>query len=500
MEKEEKVIKENENLTSREQNFSNGLAGKTVNGMVWKFLEKFGSQIMMLVIQIVLARILLPEEYGLVGLLSVFISISDVIILQGLTTALIQKKNPDETDFSSVFFANLVISILLYLVLFFLSPLIAQFYNEPLLTDIMRILSLNIIIGAIPAVHNAVLSRDLDFKKSFFRRMADVLAQGIVGITLAVLGWGVWAMVFSKVVGTAIGAMVLCVTVRWRPKKLFSFVSVKSLFSFSSKILGTNLLNTIFNNINSLIIGKFYTPTDVGHYQRGQQIPQVTMGALDGSMTEVLYPAFSKAQSDLAVLKNALRKSVNMSMFVVLPVLMGLLVVAEPLTLILLTEKWLPSVPFMQLTCVACMFWPLSHRTHALNALGKSGVTFKISIIGKAITLIAIFVCVGFGIYAIMIGTIIASTINLFITSCFVKKHIGYTLMELAKDVLPSLTLSLVMGAGVYALSLLRLNLYLQLVIQVILGCVIYVLGAYIFKFKAFNTALAYIKKLIKKK
>lgn len=475
------------------------VARQTVNGMVWKFFEKIGAQMMQLIIQVVLARLLLPEEYGLVGLLTIFISISDVFILQGLTTALIQKKNADDMDFSSVFFANIFMSLILYGVLFALAPVIASFYNQPSLINITRVLSLNIIIGAFPAVHNAILSRELDFRKSFFRNIANVLTQGIVGITLACLGWGAWSMVFSKVSGTLIGAIVLWLTVKWAPKRMFNLRRVRSLFSYSSKVLGTNLLNTIFNNMHALIIGKYYSPIEVGYYQRGQQIPQTIMTSLDGSMTEVLYPAFSKTQNDLVFLKAALRKSINVSMFVVLPILVGLLVVAKPLTLVLLTEKWLPSVPFMQFSCIICMFWPLSHRSHALNAIGKSDVTFKLSLIGKGITLLSIFIFLPFGIYALMIGTIMASFISMWITSLVIRKHIGYTIKEMAIDILPSLCLAVTMGAIVFCVQFIGLADIWQLLIQVPLGALIYIVGAKAFKMESFeyiwNLAKSFLKK-----
>ncbi|MDD4772395.1 MAG: lipopolysaccharide biosynthesis protein [Eubacteriales bacterium] len=478
---------------------NNNLTQQAFSGMIWKFLEKIGGQGIQFIIQIVLARLLLAEEYGLVGLLTIFIAISDVFILQGLTTALIQKKNADDIDFSSVFFANIVISLLLYAILFLIAPLIAIFYNEPQLVNIMRVLSLNVIIGAIPAVHNAILSRNLDFKKSFYRNIANTLTQGIVGITLALLGFGVWALVYSKIAGTMIGAIVLWITVCWKPRKVFSVKRIKKLFSFSSRILGTNLLNTIFSNIHSLIIGRYYTASDLGYYQRGQQIPQMAMGAVDGSMTAVLYPAFSKIQNDMALLNKALRRSIKTSMYVVLPVLFGFLATARPLTLILLTEKWLPSVPFMQLACIVCMFWPLSHRTHALNAIGKSNVTFKLSLIGKSITLILIFACIHFGIYAIMLGSIGASCVTLFITTYFVNKHIGYSLKELAADVIPSLLLSITMCGAVLLLGTLDINIYILLGMQILLGILIYISGSILLKFDSYHYLLNYVKRLFKK-
>ncbi len=476
------------------------LQKRALGGMVWKFLEKICGQGMQLVIQIVLARLLLPEEYGLVGLLTIFITISDVFILQGLTTALIQKKNADEKDYSSVFFANILMSCVLYAILFLIAPIIADFYNEPSLTGIMRILSLNVLFGAFAAVPNAILSRKLDFKKSFLRNISNVSVQGIVGITFAFLGAGAWAMVYSKVFGTLVGALVLMATVNWWPKLTFSLERVKKLFSFSSKILATNLLNTVFNNIHSLIIGKAFNTAELGYYQRGQQTPQTVMTSLDGSMTEVLYPTFSKLQNDLKAMKVAISKSISISMFIVLPAMFGLIAIAEPLTIVLLTEKWLPSVPFMQLSCVICMLWPLSHRTHALNALGKSNVTLKLSLIGKSITLVLIFICLPIGIYAIMIGSIISSLINLLISSYYVKKYIGYTLFDIIKDVMPSFILAAIMSVSVYAVRLIPMAPILVLILQIIVGVGIYLFLCSMFRPKPYTVLLNMLKRILSSK
>lgn len=458
------------------------LKSKTLSGIVWKFAEKAGAQLMQVIIQIVLARLLLPEEYGLVGLLTIFIAISDVFILQGFTTALIQKQDADKVDFSSVFYANLIMSILIYVILYLCSPIVAKFYNEMQLTNIMRVLSVNVIIGALSAVHNAVLSRNLEFKKSFYRNIANIATQGIVGITLAYLDYGVWAMVLSKVAGILVGCIVLWITVRWYPQKYFSLRRLKILFSYSSKILTTNLLNSIFNNIHSLIIGRYYTTADLGYYQRGQQIPQATMTSFDGSMTEVLYPAFSKVQNDIHLLKKAVRRSIKTSMYIAVPILFGILATARTFTVIFLTDKWLPSVPFMQLSCVVCMFWPLSHRTHALNALGKSNVTLKLSLIGKSITLFSILICVSFGIYAIMIGTIISSCISLGITTYYVNKYLHYSFRELISDIFPSLLMGSIMCIVVLGIGFLNLPIILILIVQVLGGIFSYLLESIITK------------------
>ena len=478
---------------------NDNLKSRAISGMIWKFAEKIGTQGIQFIVQIVLARLLLPEDYGLVGLLTIFITICDVFVLQGFTTALIQKKDADKIDFSSVFYANIIMSALLYIILFFSAPLIAAFYNEPQLVSITRVLSLNVFLGAFSAVHNAIMSRSLEFKKSFIRGLSNVLTYGVVGLVLALLNFGAWSLVYAKLAGVFVGGITLWITVKWLPTFDFSLQRIKKLFRFSSKILGTNLLNTIFNNIHSLIIGKFYNQADLGYYQRGQQIPQTIMTAVDGSLNEVMYPTLSILQNDLVALKSALRRSIRTSMYLVLPILFGLLVTAEPLTLVLLTEKWLPSVPYMQLACVVCMFWPLSARTHALNAIGNSGLTFKLSLVSKAITLALILACVKFGIYAIMLGTIFASCITFFITSYFVKKYINYSFKETLYDIVPSLILSLSMAFVVYLVRLASLHHLFCLFIQIFIGVFFYISFSLIFKIDSLNYIISFLKKLTNK-
>lgn len=480
---------------------NNSLKQRALSGMVWKLAEKIGMQGMQFVIQIVLARLLMPSEYGIIGLLTIFITVSDVFILQGFTTALIQRKNADDLDFSSVFFANIVVSLVIYIVLFLIAPFVEAFYNMPKLTSFMRILSLNVVFGAIGAVHNAILSRNLDFKKSFYRNTINVITQGAVGIGFAICGFGAWSLVFSKISGTFVGSMVLLATVKWRPKLKFSFDRIRSLFGFSSKVLTTNLLNTIFNNIHSLVIGRYYTSAQLGYYQKGQQIPQAFMTAVDGSFNEVLYPALSSIQNDMLAVKNALRRSMKTSMYIVLPMLLGVIAVAEPLIVVLLTDIWIEAVPFMQLQCLICVFWPLSARTHALNAIGKSDVTLKLSVISKILTVVFIAICIKFGIYAIMLGTVLTSLISFWITSFYVNKYIGYSLGELFLDLLPSIVLSIFMMACVYAVGLLFVNNILaQLCLQIIVGVMVYVFGSIIFRVDSFAYLLDIVKKFVLKK
>lgn len=472
---------------------------KVLSGIIWKFMEKAGMQIAQFIIQLILARLLLPEDYGLIGLLNIFILVSDVFIQQGFTTGLIQKKRADELDFSSVFYVNIIMALFIYFILYLASPWIASFYQEKRLINITRILSLNIVFGSFSAVHNAILTKKLDFKKSFIRNAFNIITQGIVGIILAMLGFGVWALVLSKIFGTIVGTCVLVLTVNWKPKLLFSMNRINSLFKYSSKVLSTNLLNTIFNNVHSLIIGKYFTSLDLGFYQRGQQIPQTLMNVIDGSLNEVLYPTLSIVQENKIKLKNTLRKSMSISMFICAPLMLGLLVISKDLTLVLLTEKWLESVPYMQLACIVCLFFPFSARMHALNAIGRSDITFKISIISKTVTLISIFSFINFGIYAIMYATIFSSCILVGLVSYYVKKYIDYTYKELLFDVIPSFLICLIMLVFINLINFFSLKVILKLLLQIVVGMIVYITFSFVFKVKSLKYIVKWIYNFSKK-
>lgn len=477
---------------------SEDIKGRAFSGFIWKFMEKAGVQILQIAIQIVLARLLLPEDYGLIGLLTIFIAVSDIFIQYGFSTGLIQRKDVTEEHLSSVFYVNMAMSILLYGLLFAVAPLVSLFYSEEQLTNLLRVLSLVLIIGASFTVHNAILSRELEFKKSFFRNIFNLVTQGVVGIACALNGFGVWSLVYSKLAGTIVGALVMYVTIKWHPKLVFSYSAIKSIFSFSSKLLGSYLLNCIYNNIHTIIIGRFFTKTDLGFYQRGQQIPQASISAIDGSLNEVLYAATSRIQDNLDKVKSGLRRSLKTSMFISLPILMGLFAMADTLTIVLLTEKWNGSIPFMRLACIMCCFYPLSARTQALNAIGKSGTTFKINITSKMMTILFMFLFIPLGIYAIMSATILAYCIIFFIEQFFVKKFINYSIKELAADLCNTIFSTLIMSVLVYLVGFGVENIYLRLVVQLLTGIVCYGGISVLFKNETLLYLLNYVKVIIK--
>lgn len=455
---------------------------QSIIGLIWKFIEKAGTQVISFVVQIILARILIPEDYGLIGYLTIFITLSEVFIQQGFTTALIQKSNIDELDFSSVFYINIIISIIIYVICFWSAPFVSKFYNIPELISVMRVLMISVIIGAFSAVQTAIISRTLDFKKSLYRGLLNIIIYGSIGIILAFHDFGVWSLVYARLAGALVGCIVLWIVVDWRPKMCFSIKRIKILFNYSSKLLGANIFSTFFSNLSTIVIGKVYSSTALGYFQRGQSIPQTIMTSIDGSISEVMYPTFSLLQNEKVTLKSALRRTIKLSIFIVLPILVGLLVVSEDLTILLLTEKWLPSVPYMQVMCIYCSLWPFNALTHAMNALGESGLTFKLLLISNIICLCIMVALIRYGVIWIIVGSIISSAIYYYMIMRYVKHFLEYSLLELMKDILPEIIVAVLMGVSVWIIGEMIESLYIRLIIQIILGVVIYFCGCCLIK------------------
>lgn len=472
------------------------IGNKTIAGFGWKFFEKISYQVINLAIQIVLARILMPDDYGIIALLAIFMAIGDTFIKNGFTTAIIQKKDADCLDLSTVFWGNIILSVTLYAILYISAPAIALFYKQSILVDITRVLSLNLVIGGICAVHFAIIAKNIEFKKSYVVNLVNVLIIGLVGILLALKGYGAWALVFSVLSGSFISGIVLFVLVKWHPRLIFSFERLRSLFSYSSKVLASNMLNTIFNNIHILIIGRFFSNASLAYYQRGQALPQSIMNSVDGSFSEVMYPAYSLIQDDKERLIGAIRKALQMSMFVCLPMMFCLCAMSENLTLILLSAKWIDSVPFMQLSCIICAFWPLSTVSHAVNAIGRSGLTLKINIISKFSILFFIIVCIPFGVFAIMVGSLLSSIVMVFISFHYYKKAIDYGIRNVISDIRLSFFNALIAALIIYAISFLNLNIYLETFLQLLTGIMCY----WAFSVLTSNGAYYAIESIIKQK
>ena len=471
-----------------------------ISSLIWKFLERGGVQGVQFVLSIVLARLVSPDDYGVIALILVFIQIATVFIQSGFNTALIQKKDSDDTDFSSIFYLSLFVALLCYVVLFFAAPFIANFYKQEILTPVIRVISFTLFFGAVNSVQNAYVSKTMQFKRFFYSSMGAVLGSGIVGVILAYKGFGVWALVAQQLVRDILTCLILWFTVKWRPKFLFSFERVKILFSFGWKLLCSGLLDSIFRNAYSLIVGKVYDSQTLGYFNRGHQFPQVIATNLDGSIQSVMLPTLSANNDNVQEVKRITRRSISTSAFVLMPCMFGLAAVAEPLVKVLLTDKWLDCVPFLQLACISYALYPIhTANLTGINALGRSDIFLKLEIIKKCVTVLNILITLPLGIYAMAIGQVISGFISTFINAFPNKKLMGYSYFEQWKDLIPSFLLSLIMAGIVWSMNFLQIEPLILLILQIIVGIMIYILLSKLFKVEVYAYFINTIKGFVKK-
>lgn len=466
-----------------------------ISSLMWKFLERGGVQGVQFVLSIILARLVSPSDYGIVAILLVFIQIANVFIQSGFNTALIQKKNSDDVDFSSIFYLSLVIAAILYVILYFTSPFISIFYKQEDLTIFLRIISLTLFFGAVNSVQNAYVSKTMQFKRYFVSSMGAVTGSGILGIVFAYKGFGVWALVIQQISKDVLTCFILWFTVKWRPKFVFSFERVKSLFGFGWKLLCSGILDTIFRNIYNLIVGRIYNSEILGVFNRGHQFPQVIATNLDGSIQSVMLPAISNKNDNIEEVKRMTRRSISMSAYLLMPCMFGMAAVAESLVKLLLTDKWLPCVPFLQLACFSYAIYPIhTANLTGINALGRSDIFLKLEIIKKTITVINILVTLPFGIYAMAIGQVVAAVISSFINAFPNKKLMNYSYFEQLKDLLPSFIVSIFMAVCVWSLKFISLPSSILLLLQISLGFILYIIFSKVFKLETFYYLINTVK------
>ena len=463
----------------------------------WKLMERFGVQCVQFVLQIILARLLDPEHYGVLSMMVIFTTLADVFIQKGFNTALIQNKDVTEEDYSSVFWVSLGIAGILYVVLFFAAPFIAVFYNMPDIVQPLRVLSLMLIPGALNSVQLARVSRELDFKQVFRSNIGGMIFAGLAGITLAYCGAGLWALVAQTLLNTVFACIVMFATVKWRPRLVCNFTRVKVLFAFGWKLLVSSLLDTLYQDLRSLVIGKKYDADTLGYYNRGKQFPQFVINAINGTVQSVMLPAMSAQQDEPEKVKTLMRSSISISSYIIFPMMAGLAAVAPALIELLLTEKWLPCVPYMQIYCFTLAFYPVhSCNLQAINAMGRSDIFLKLEIIKKSIGIVSLIIAVFCFDSPIAIAMTGAFTT---IISCFVnafpnKKLINYSYFEQMKDILPSLTASIAMIFPILLLTQLNWNPLFILIVQVFTGIVIYAVLSIAFRLKPFMLLLDTLK------
>ena len=478
----------------------NEMKNKVAKGLFWKLLENGGAQAVQFVVAILLARLLTPAEYGVVGIIMIFITIANVFVQSGFSTALVQKKNADASDFSSVCYFELVLSLGLYGILYLAAPYIADFYQIAELKEIVRVLAIVLFPGAVISVQTAYVSRNMEFKGLFLSTLAASLISGAVSIGMAMAGFGVWAMVGQQILYYFALMAVLFVTVSWKPAKMFSFGSLRTLFSFGWKLLCASLLDTVFNNLYGLLIGKIYNEELLGSYNRGEQFPKLIATNLGAAIQAVLLPAFSAKQDNIGEVKQMVRKAIQLSSFLVLPMLLGLFAVADTLVLVLLGEQWLVCVPFLRITCITYCFWPI-HITNlqAINAVGRSDIFLKLEVVKKGLSVLALVIGMQFNVYVMVSIKAFQDFLCTFVNAAPNKKLLGYSIFDQWKDVMPPAFISTLMCAAVMAAGrwLVFLPLVVRLLVQIAVGVIVYAALAWIFRLESFRFCLDGVRSVL---
>lgn len=467
-----------------------------LNNFLWKFGERISAQMVSLIVSIVLARLLSPEDYGSVAIIMVFITIANVLVSSGFSTALIQKKDADEVDFSSVFYFSILFSILLYIILFVAAPWISEWYGMPILKSTLRVLGIRIIIGGVNSVQHAYVSRKMMFKKFFFSTLGGTIISAILGIVLAYRGFGVWALIVQYLTNTIIDTVVLAFTVDWRPRCVFSAWRLKKLLTFGWKILASALIGAVYDDLRTLIIGKKYSNTDLAYYSKGQQFPQIIMNNVNTSITSVLFPVLAGLQDDKFRMQKASRLSVQLISAGGAPLMLGLAAVGEPIIRLLLTEKWLQCVPFLQICCIyylVSLVYGAYLQTY--KALGKSGLALSMELIDDFLGISLIILFFNNGVMAIALITLISRLIACIACLPINKKLLNVKIIDQLRDAGLPIANAIIMFIVIRLMDLFQINYIMLLVDKIFVGASVYVGLAVFFKMPALNYVKNYLKK-----
>lgn len=460
------------------------MKSNVLNSLIWKFMERIGMQLVNFIVTLILARILGPNDYGTVALLSIFVTFATVIVQDGFNVALIRKKDANENDFTSAFVFSIFLSIILYVILFFASHLIANFYQMDVLVNMLRVLSLVLFPAALNSIQVAYFTKKFDFKKMFICNFFAMIISGVISISSAFIGFGAWAIILNQLIYQVLSCIFMWFYGKWRPRGKFSFESLRKMIGFGSKMLFTSLLVNLFLNIRSLLIGKYYDSTQLGYFTRGKSFSSTLMEGVNGSIQTVLLPTYAKVQESLENVKKLVRKSVSLSCYVIFPMLIGLACVAEPLVLFLLDEKWLEAVPFIQIFALTYMFQPPQIATaQALKALEHGNTILKIEIIRKTVEIVLLIAMLLKGPLYIALSALLAGFISLLITVHPNKKLLNYSYLEQIKDFSQPLCFSLIMGVVIILFNhYILMHEVIVLIIDVIFGVIIYIGLSILFK------------------
>lgn len=477
---------------------ADSLKKKTAKGMIWSAVERFSTQGIQFIFGIILARLLTPEDYGLIAMLTIFLAVSQTFIDSGLGNAIIRKVDRTEKDMATMFFFNIGMSLLCYAVIFFTAPLISQFYNMPELTPILRVLALKLILQSFCTVQVTCLTIKIDFKTQAKVSLICAILSGIIGLIFAYMGYGVWALVIQALSSTLLTTLLFTVMVRWIPTTFFSTESFKYLFSYGSKLLLSGLLSTIFKNIYPLVIGRFYTAAQLGGYSRAERFAQFPSANLTGILQRVSFPVLSTLQNDRAKLRSSYLSFISLSAFLIFPLMTGLLALAKPLTFVLLTEKWSGMVIFLQILCLAMMWYPIhAINLNLLQVLGRSDLFLKLEVIKQVIGIVILCITLPMGVIELCVGQVVSTWISLYINTYYSGKLMQAGFFAQMKFLLPLFLNSVLMAAVIMGVnSLLPQNQYLlQIGVGITVGVIYYFVVAYLFNRKTLKELVSIFKR-----
>jgi len=456
------------------------LKSQAIRGTLWSAAEKFSLMGIQFILQIILARLLTPSDYGIIGILAVFLAIANTFIDCGFTSALIQNQRRTETDFSTAFYFNILIALSFYLLLFFTAPYIALFYKLPILKEVTRVIALVLPFSALSAVNKTKLQIKVDFKTQAKASLSAVIISGLIGIVLAYKGFGVWSLVTQSVSNALLNTIFLFFLLRWKPLFIFSFESFKKMYSFGIKLLGSNLLDTLYFNMYPLIIGKLFSPADLGFYSRALQFASLPSGVSSSILSRVTFPVLSQVQNDFERLFRIYRKYLRIASSLYAPVMAGICAVAQPLILVLIGAKWLNSVPLLRILCLACIFdCVTSVNINLLYVKGYTNVVFNLNIVKKAIAFIILLLFLRWGVAGLCWGQVVYAQIAVFLNTYYTKKILGLGYMLQMKDILPIYLVAALSAFIAYGITLLFVAPWVQLMVSVPVAVAVYVYSAY---------------------
>jgi teichuronic acid exporter len=474
------------------------LRKEALSGMIWTYFQQFGSQLISFGVSIVLARLIMPEEFGLIGMIAIFMGLGTALFQGGLASSLIRTKELTEDDYSTVFFFNLAGSIVIYGVLFIAAPWISEFYNQPTLVNITRVYGLTYILSAFGTVQNTILTKELKFKKQAIISLPALVISSSVGLTLAYCNYGVWSLVVSALVNTLVISCLLWISSDWYPRRMFSKEKFQQHFHYGYKLTLSAMLDIIFTNIYQIIIGRYYSPAQVGYYTRANSLMMLPVGNVSGALNRVIFPLFSKVQDDIPRFRTAYKQIMQMVLFIITPVIVLMALLAKPLIIVLFTDKWIAVVPIFQIICFTGILLPIhKYNLLVLQVKGRSDLFLKLEIVKKVALSVILIISFFYGFYALLWGQLLFSIVALLINTHYAGTMLEYSTVQQLKDIAPVFAFAIVMGLVTYfvADALRDFNNITQLLVAGLSGGLTYLVAAHLFNFESIKD----IKNLIVK-